>query len=165
MLALVERRGDALELLILPIINDPQLSGADKLLRYFTVQDQFKRQRKKFVLELARTWQSDENAVFRQRLSSEGRRRMSPWLVSIIQQGVAEGLFTTEHPDQAARIVLAIVDSLAETMAESLTSGDALAQTISVRTAVEATGDAIERVLGVQQGTLTVALIESLARW
>jgi AcrR family transcriptional regulator len=175
LLALVERRGDALEQVILPVVHDRKLSGSDKLLRFFAVQDQFKKQGKNFVLELARTWQSDENAVFRLKLSAEGKRRMSPWLVSIIEQGVAEGDFTTAHPDQAAHIVLAIVDSLAETAAASLSAGDPLAQapaaqtppatTAALRSAVEATGDAIERVLGATTGTVTGALLEALAGW
>jgi hypothetical protein len=62
-------------------------------------------ERREFVLELARTWYSDDNAVFRQRLSAEGRRR-GPLLVQILAQGVAGKAFTVDDAEQTARIIM-----------------------------------------------------------
>ncbi|HEY4152227.1 MAG TPA: TetR/AcrR family transcriptional regulator [Pseudolysinimonas sp.] len=164
LLALVDRRSDMLEQSLVPLVEDQDLSAIDKVVKFFVVQDEFKRQRRQFVLEVAHTWHSDGNAVFRRRLSAEGRRRLDPLLVQVIAQGVAEKSFAVEDPEQVARIIMSMIDGLAEAVAESL-DGTGTASGSSTRAALVATTDAIERVLGTTQGVLQEPWLDALSRW
>lgn len=166
LLALVERRGNELEQVILPIIHDQSLSAVDKLQRYFTTHNSFKLGRQQFVLELTRAWYADENAIVRSKLSTESRKRLIPWLSQIIAQGVEEGSFTTSYPLEAARIIVALLETLGDTIAEVLLSqnGNTFAMP-QISQATIATADAVERVLGLTAGYLQGSWQEALAQW
>lgn len=166
LLALVERRGSQLEQLIVPVIQDQSLSAVDKLQQYFTVHNAFKLGRKQFVLELTRAWYADENAIVRSKLSTEGRERLIPWLSQIIAQGVEEGSFTTSYPHEVARILVALLETLGDTIAEVVLSQNSTTFDIAqITQTTVATADAVERVLGVTAGYLQRSWQEALAQW
>ena len=50
--ALVERMGEQIEQLVLPIVQDPNLAALDKLLRYFAAIDQWKLAHQRLVLDV-----------------------------------------------------------------------------------------------------------------
>src|ERR1700736_1731468 len=64
LLAIVERIGDQVEQLVLPIVHDPTLGALDKLQRFFATLDREKLAHKEFVLAFLRVWYGDENAIF-----------------------------------------------------------------------------------------------------
>src|SRR5215469_14055250 len=120
LMALVERIGEQAEQLVLPIISDPEMPAQDKLLRFFAVLDQYKRENLDLLFAFLRVWYADENALFRQKLYLARVTRLAPWLSQIIQQGVAEGAFTTVYPEQAARMIMALLEDLAYAVVELL---------------------------------------------
>ena len=97
LLALVERMGDQLKQLVLPIVNDPKFSALDKLQRFFATLDREKVAHKEFVLAFVRVWYGDENAIVRYKLYVT-RATFTPWLEEIIRQGVAEGVLSKPLP-------------------------------------------------------------------
>src|SRR5882724_998628 len=54
--ALVERMGDQVVQLVLPIVHDPTLGALDKLQRFFATLDSVKLAHKEFVLAYLRVW-------------------------------------------------------------------------------------------------------------
>ena len=110
--ALVERIGDQVEQLVLPIIHDPTLRALDKLQRFFATLDHWKLAHKRLVLTYLRVWYADENAIVRHKLYIARVKRFTPWLEEIIQQGAREGVFTTPYPDQAARMIISLLEDL-----------------------------------------------------
>src|SRR5207244_6732665 len=100
--ALVERMGNQLEQLVLPIIHDRQLSALDKLVRFFATLDHGKEAHKRLVLAFLHIWYGEENALVRHKLYRARIKRFTPWLAQIIQEGVEEGVFTAPSPDQTA---------------------------------------------------------------
>jgi len=89
-----------------------------------------------------------------------------PWLSHIIQQGVAEGVFTTTYPDQAARIIIALRNDFGDAIIELLLSEDReLPDVPQIAQMVEATAEALERVLGVKPGCVQDARREALSQW
>src|SRR2546428_588934 len=83
--ALVERMGDRIEQLLLPIVHDQSASALDKLLRYFAAIDYLKRAQKRLMVEFLRIWYDDENAIVLRKLYRTGVKRFMPWLSQIIQ--------------------------------------------------------------------------------
>src|SRR2546428_2493133 len=122
LLALVERMGDQIEQLVLPIVHDRELGALDKLQRFFATLDHWKRAHKRLVLAYLRVWYADENAIVRHKLYIARVKRLAPWLSQIIQEGVEEGVFTTPYPDQAARMIISLLEDLGYATVELLLS-------------------------------------------
>src|SRR2546421_7429634 len=118
--ALVERMGDQVEQLVLPIIHDPTLRALDKLQRFFATLDHWKLAHKRLVLAYLRVWYADENAIVRHKLYIARVKRLAPWLSEIIQEGVEEGVFTTPYPDQAARMIFSLIEDVGYVIVELL---------------------------------------------
>lgn len=166
LMALVERIGEQAEQLVLPIVSDRQMPAQDKLLRFFAVFDQSKRENLDLLFAFLRVWYADENALFRQKLYLARLKRLAPWLSQIIQQGVAEGMFTTAYPDQAARIILSLLEDLGYATVELLFAQEGEHPDIPRLVQLgEATADALERVLGMKPGGLWQSWSEDFSRW
>ncbi len=166
LMALVERIGEQAEQLVLPIVSDRELPAQDKLLRFFAVLDQYKREHLDLVLAFLRIWYADENALFRQKLYQARVKRLAPWLSQIIQEGVAEGVFTTAYPAQAARIILSLLEDLGYATVELLFAREGKQIDFLRMVQIgEATADALERVLGMKPGGLRQSWSEDFSRW
>ncbi len=164
--ALVERIGDQVEQLVLPIVHDPTLCALDKLQRFFATLDHGKLAHKEFVLAYLRVWYADENAIFRHKLYIARVKRFTPWLEEIIRQGVEEGVLTTPYPDQAARVVISLFEDLAYATVEQLLSGERLLDDLPrLERIIEAWVDTLERVLGAPAGCLRRSSREELSQW
>ena len=164
--ALVERMGESISQLVLPIVQDRQLSALDKLQRFFATLDHHKRAHKRLVLAFLHIWYGDENAIFRHKLYRARVRRFTPWLEEIIQEGVEEGVFQTPYPDQAARVVISLLEDLGYATAELLLSQERSQDDLPrLQRIVEATAFALERVLGAPEGCLQHTSREGLELW
>jgi AcrR family transcriptional regulator len=166
LMALVERIGEQAEQLVLPIISDREMPAQDKLLRFFDVLDQQKRANKDLLFAFLRVWYADENALFRQKLYLARIKRLSPWLSQVIQEGVEEGVFTTAYPDQAARMIISLLEDLGYATIELLFVEEGKPLDIPQMAQIgEATADALERVLGMKPGCLRQSWSEDFSRW
>ena len=166
LLALVERMGDQVEQLVLPIVHDPTLRALNKLQRFFAALDHWKLAHKRLVFAYLRVWYADENAIVRHKLYTARVKRLTPWLEEIIQEGTREGVLTTPYPDQAARMVMSLLEDLGYATVELLTSEERpLDDLPRLERIVTATADALERVLGAPAGCLQHAWHEELEPW
>ncbi|MDQ2716217.1 MAG: TetR/AcrR family transcriptional regulator [Chloroflexota bacterium] len=166
LLAVVERMGNQVEQIVLPIIHDPTLGALDKLQRFFATLDQGKLAHKPLVLAFLRVWYADENALVRHKLYAARIKRFTPWLEAIIHQGTEEGVLTTPYPDQAARIVISLFEDLAYATAELLLSEERSPDDLPrLERIVEACADTLEHVLGAPAGCLQRASREELLQW
>jgi AcrR family transcriptional regulator len=164
--ALVERIGDQVLQLVLPIVHDPALGALDKLHRFFATLDREKSAHKEVVLAYLRVWYADENAIFRHKLYNTRIKRLTPWLEEIIRQGVEEGVLTTPYPDQAARVVFSLQEDLGYATVELLLSMERERDDLPLfERIVEAHVDALERVLGAPAGCLQRPSREELSQW
>jgi AcrR family transcriptional regulator len=152
--ALIQRIGDQLEQLVLPIIHDPTLRALDKLQRFFTALDHEKLEHKGLVLSYLRVLYTDENAIFRHKMYAARVKRLTPWLEEIIQEGTREGVLTTPYPDQAARVIMSLLEDLGYATVDLLLSGEHSPDDLPrLERIVAATADALEHVLGAPAGS------------
>lgn len=166
LMALVERIGEQAEQLVLPIASSREMPAQDKLLRFFAVLDQQKRENLDLIFAFLRIWYADENALFRHKLYLARIKRLAPWLSQIIQEGVAEGVFTTPYPDHAARMIISLLEDLGYATVELLLVEEGKPVDVPQMAQIsEATADALERVLGMQPGCLRQSWSEDLSRW
>jgi len=166
LMALVERIGEQAEQLVLPIASSSEMGAQDKLLRVFAVLNQHKQANLDMIFAFMRIWYADENALFRHKLYLARIKRLAPWLSQIIRQGVAEGVFTTPYPDQAARTILSLLEDLGYATVELLLAEESKPiDFLQITQIGEATADALERVLGMKPGYLWQSWSEDFARW
>ena len=166
LMAIVERMGDQLEQLVLPIIQNPTLRALDKLQRFFAALDQWKIAHKRLVLAYMRVWYADENALVRHKLYMARVKRFTPWLEEIIQAGTEEGVFHTAYPDQTARMIMSLLEDLGYATVDLLLAEERSPDDLPrLERIVTATVDALERLLGATAGCLRSTSYEELVQW
>jgi AcrR family transcriptional regulator len=164
--AVIERILGQAEQIALPIVRDPHLGAIAKLQRVFATTGRWKLERKPFFIELVRVWYTDDNAIVRAKLHAAGIQRVMPLVTQIVRQGIAEGDFTTDYPEQAGSIVMALVGELSDTLAGVLLGGEPPPGGFAgLQRLVSAYDDAMERVLGAPHGTLRLVDDGALQEW
>ncbi|GHO67765.1 TetR family transcriptional regulator [Ktedonobacter sp. SOSP1-52] len=164
--ALVERLADEIEEHMLTIVHDSEPGAIEKFQRFFATADRWKLAHRDLVLAYIRVWYADDNAIVRHKLHFARIRRLTPWLEEMILQGVREGVFQTAYPDQAARLVISLLEDMGSACAELLLSeGCSSSDLPRLERIATATSDAMERVLGAPANSLWLATDDDLAQW
>ncbi len=164
--ALVERMGSAAEQVILPIVEDPDLSALEKFNRYFEAAAYWKTTQKELILTLLSMWFSAENAFVRQKMTAQALTRTSRLLVPMICQGIEEKVFSTRCPEEAAVIITGVLLTFGDTLVVHLLGPDrGMASTQELGSLWDAYVDAIERILGAPSGSLKVIDADDFKGW
>jgi len=165
--ALVERMGEEVVQLLLPIVHDPVLGALEKLRRFFPTLAQWKTAQKDFILALMHILYADENALFRQKARALAVKRVTPLMTTVIRQGIQEGDLTTSYPDQVGEVILSLVLDLGGTIAWLLLSGEPRRDddVRRIESTVAAYTDALERALGAPTGSLPLVDAQTLQEW
>jgi AcrR family transcriptional regulator len=164
--ALIDRILQQVEQLLVPLVHDTKVSAVDKLQQFFAALVQWKTGHKPFSLALLRMWYTDENALLRQKLRETRIKRFSPLLETILHQGRQEHTMRVSYPDHAARVILAVVEDLSDTLARELLSQHFTCEDSSyVDNAVAASTEAVERISGVSPRSLCLVQPEALREW
>jgi AcrR family transcriptional regulator len=155
--ALVDRMGQEAVQNLLPIAQDANLTAIQKFRRFFEVSAQWKNTQNELISGLMRLWFSDENLFIRQKLSEESRKQMASFFDPVIRQGIAEEVFTTRYPKQAAVIIAGVSLSLTDTMIGLLLLPQLDQAAIQeLEDTLEVYADTVERILGAPKGCLHV---------
>jgi AcrR family transcriptional regulator len=162
----VERFADDGMATIAPILADPSLPALRKLERALGGIARFKADQKELVLAIIEIWNSDGNALVRERLRRLTASRLTPILSLVIRQGIEEGVITSGSPDDSALVILYLIQGYQELASEHFLrrqagtiSFDAVLQ--SSRTFTEA----FERILRIAPGSVTLADEATLRFW
>jgi AcrR family transcriptional regulator len=164
--AVVERFADGAMAAIAPILRDPNLPALKKLERLFAGIAGWKAQRKELVFGIIEVWNSDSNAIVREKLRRMSVRLMVPLFSAVVRQGVEEGVFRVASADETATVLVSLMLGAQETATQLFIARQA--QTIPYEV-VERTfagfTEAFERILGVPKGSLTLQSRETLHFW
>lgn len=168
--ALIERMvSEEVIPLVQPIVADPRLTATEKLERYFDTGLRWKVTQKPLMLAILRVWLADENAIVRQKMFSATVKQVTPLLAEIIRQGIQEGVFTTQYPEQTCKVLIYILQGLSDTIIDLLvvdeTELDPSRVERTVTAYTNALSDAIERVLGAPSGSLKLIDPDALKDW
>ena len=151
---------------VAPIADDPNLPASEKFTRLFSGIARYKAERKELLLAIMRIWYSDDNALVRDKLRRETVRYMAPLFAKILRQGKAEGVFEVKSPDESARVLVWFLQGLQDLAGElffARQAGTIAFEAVVARFA--AYMEAIERILGVPAGTVTIIDTASLREW
>jgi AcrR family transcriptional regulator len=151
---------------VAPIVDDPKLPATEKFARLFAGIARYKAERKELLLAIMRVWYSDDNALVRDKLRRETVAHLAPLLATIIRQGKAEGVFKVNFPDDSARVLVWFLQGAQDLAGELLFARQAGTITFEAVVArFAAYLEAIERILGVPAGTVTIIDTATLHEW
>ncbi|MBN1318895.1 MAG: hypothetical protein JXA42_25665, partial [Anaerolineales bacterium] len=93
-------------------------------------------------------------------------KMISPEFARIIEQGVKEGVFSTDYVEESAEIALSILQTFSDALADMLINPDRYDDPMmSVGRQIAAIETAIERVLGAAEGSLPLVDAGSFSAW
>jgi AcrR family transcriptional regulator len=164
--AVVERFADAGIAAIEPILRNPELPALRKLEGVFAGIARFKAEQKELVLGIMEVWNSDGNAIVREKLRRLTERIMVPLLSAVVRQGIDEGVFDSDSPDETARVLVALMEGFQQQASDQFIARQAGTITFEVvQRSVAANTQAFERILGVHAGSLTLTDEPTLRFW
>jgi AcrR family transcriptional regulator len=132
---------------LLNIVEAEELTAIQKFFLFSAARREQKRDRT-FFLEI---FEKDKNSPLFQMIREIGTQRVAPMLSKIIKQGVDEGVFDTEYPDEAAEFLLR--------GSEMAASGELDDPKVLMRR-FRATLDMWERIIGAEKGTFDKLVVE-----
>jgi AcrR family transcriptional regulator len=164
--AVVDRFADGAMASIAPILNDPKLPAITKLERVFSGIAGWKAQRKELVLGIIEVWNSDSNAIVREKVRRMTARLMVPMLSGVVKQGIAEGVFEVASADETASVLVSLLLGFQEQATHLFIARQAGTVPFEVveRTIAGFT-EAFERILGIPKGSLTLTDQATLHFW
>jgi AcrR family transcriptional regulator len=164
--AVVDRFADSGMATIAPILNDPELPAVRKLERVFSGIASFKAEQKDLVLAIMEAWNSDGNAIFREKVRRLTANLLIPLLTIVVKQGIAEGTFNTSSPEATAMVLLSLMQGFQQQAGDLFVARqNGTVSYEAVQRAVAANTEAFERILGIPKGSLTLTDEPTLRFW
>jgi AcrR family transcriptional regulator len=164
--AMVDRIADQALASVAPVVDDPQLPATVKLERFFGGIAQFKSDRKALMLEFIKVWLSDDNAIVRVKVKGTVVERIAPILARIVEQGVAEEIFSVESPAETATILMTLMLGFQDGATELFIARQANKISYEqVERTVQSFARAFERILGAPAGSIRVVDKATLLEW
>ena len=164
--AVVERFADVAIADLAPVLNDPKVPALRKLERFFARIARRKAEQKELMLAIIEIWNSDGNAIVREKLRRLTVSRMVPLLSAVINQGIDEGVFQVASPDETATVFVSLMLGFQELANDYFIARQAGTITFAVvQRSVASFTEAFERILGIPKGSLTLTDESTLHFW
>lgn len=164
--ALVERANREVISSLEPMVADPSLDATTKLNRLFIQAGHWKAENREFLMHALRVLYEDKNVLLRTKMQAETIALVTPLLARIIRQGIDEGTFAVQHPEESAEILMSMGQALSDGTSRLLLAGERGEGVIArVERKVRAYERSVERVLGAREGTLRFFDLQDLRVW
>jgi AcrR family transcriptional regulator len=164
--AVVERMTDAATASLAPVIDDPDLDAVAKLHGFFSGLTQWKEMRKELLLAFMGAWLSDENAIVREHFRQHVAVRLTPLLARLVEQGNAEGTYSTGPAEPTAGVLISLILGANEAASRLFVAYEAREVSFEeVVSSLAAYAAGFERILGLPAGSWPIADPEILHRW
>jgi AcrR family transcriptional regulator len=149
-----------------PILEDPDLPALRKLEQVFGEIARFKAEQKDLVLAIIEVWKSDGNALVREKLRRLSAKLMAPLLSAVVKQGIDEGTFKVESPEQTTRVLVALMQGFQEIAMDDFVARQAGTITFEhVQRSLASFTEAFERILGIPKGSVKLTDEATLRFW
>jgi TetR/AcrR family transcriptional regulator, transcriptional repressor for nem operon len=167
--AYIDRINLETDRLLLPIVENPDLTGRQKLQEFFLMFDTFRQSHRDDVIRLSRVWYGDGNALVREKVNQAVLAQRSSLLARIIRQGASEGSFNAVSPDLTGEAVYALFMAMGAAHSRLLLSTDENCDTerltADLMAVYETYMTSIERLLALPDGSLRRADASETRIW
>jgi len=164
--AVVERFADGAMASLAPVLNDPGLPALKKLEAVLAGIATMKAEQKDLMLAIIEVWNSDGNAIVREKVRRLSERIMNPLFSSVVRQGIDEGSLHVDSPDETAMVLVSLMLGFQQKATDLYVARHAGAIAFEVvQRSVVAHTEAFERILGIPKGSLTLSDEKTLRFW
>ena len=164
--AVVERFAVGAMASLAPVLNDPDLPALAKLEKVFAGIATLKAEQKDLMLAIIEVWDSDGNAIVREKVRRLSERIMVPLFSAVVRQGVDEGTLLVDSPDETARVLVSLMQGFQLQATDLFIARQAGRINFEVvQRAVGANTRAFERILGIPKGSLKLTDDATLRFW
>ena len=164
--AVVERFADGAMASLAPVLNDPELPALTKLEKVFAGIATLKAEQKDLMLAIIKVWDSDGNAIVREKVRRLSERIMVPLFSTVVRQGVDEGTLLVDSPDETARVLVSLMQGFQLQATDLFIARQAGRISFEVvQRAVAANTRAFEQILGIPKGSLKLTDDATLRFW
>ena len=164
--AVIDQMIDGAMGVVAPMVADPSLTAPEKFQRVFLGITQFKNSRIELLQGVIEAWISDDNAIVREKFRKVAVQRLSPLMARIVEQGLAEGVYTAGPPGPVARVLLSLMLGANEAAVELYVARRARTITFeAVQRALAAYADAFYRILGAPSWSFPITDEQTLHLW
>lgn len=148
------------------IVRNPQLSALDKLQQYFNTANRWKIGQKDIMIALLRVWYSEENSIVRLKIMNRSVEKITPLLTELFRQGAAEGVVTSPYIEDLCDVMINLLAGLGDSFSRLLFKENRFQGDLDrLQSTVDAYTDALERVLGCPEGSLTLIDDATIKEW
>ena len=164
--AVVERFADSAMASLAPVLSDPELPALTKLERVFAGIASLKAEQKDLMLAIIEVWDSDGNAIVREKVRRLSERILIPLFSAVVRQGLDEGTLQVDSPDETAKVLVSLMLGFQQQATDLFMARQA--GTIPyevVQRSVAAHTEAFGRILGIPKGSLTLTDEKTLRFW
>ena len=163
--AIIEELINEQQAILRTIVEDDSLSAIPKWTKAIRATNNWKIDHKDEMIELIRLPIMQEG-ILREKYRASSRQKISLVFAEIICQGIEEGVFVTEYPQETAEIVIAIGKSIRGFLTDILFNPDKYDNSVDLaRRKFNAVQEAMERVLGASPGSLQLIDEAMLENW
>ena len=164
--AVIERFADEAIATLAPVLGNAHMPALRKLEAIFAGIARWKGERKELVLAIMEVWDSDGNAIVREKLRRLTERRLTPLLSPVIKQGIDEGSFAASSPVETAMVLVSLMQEFQQQAVDLFIARQAGTVAFDVvQRSVAANTEAFERILGVPKGSLVLIDEPTLRFW
>lgn len=147
-------------------VADPSLPALEKWQQAFGVAAAWKTARRDELIAVLRVMQDPDNVRLQTRHRRLSIEMMAPEIAKIIVQGVNEGVFATDYPEDKAEIAMRIFLSAFDLFSDYILHPERHPNRLALaRRKLAAMQDAVERLLGADSGALPLVEDAVIVAW
>ena len=163
--ALIARLMEQSLTILEPILANEQLTALEKLHSFFNEVSNLKIENEILIRTLLPTWYADSNVIMREKMKQYSLDMFAPFYAQIVQQGIEEGVFTVEFPEEMGNIVLQTMYFMGDTLAKLLINAEDTLPWVVVQHKIEAYNSALESLLNAPTGSIQLFDFEPFRHW
>lgn len=161
---IVRMTAQSLEL-VQPLVDDPTQNAIEKLNGLFLRIGAWKAEHRALLTEMHRALHQPANALLLTQMQQRSMAVVSPVVARILEQGVAEGVFDTPYPKQAARVLLELGISMGRGIGDALLHDGPAPSAVEIAKGLHAYHDAVQRLLGAPKGAIHLVDVDAVLVW
>ena len=148
-----------------PILADEQLTALEKLHSFFSEVGNLKIENEALIRTLLPIWYADSNVIMREKMKQNSLDMFAPLYDQIIQQGIEEGVFTVQYPEEMGSIVFQTMYFMGDTLAKLLINNEGNQPWATVQRQIESYNGALDSLLNAAPGSIQLFEFEPFQHW
>ena len=138
-----------------PILEDQNVPALERFVNYLVLSRQWHLSRMSLIGAMLKVFLQDENTIIRQKINRRNVEAVQPLFEKLIADGIAEGVFHTPDPSEAAAFMLQMGSVYIETTVPLMLASDGGPDSVeAIERRILFYLDAYERILGIEAGAL-----------